>query len=270
MEIGWERSNRKHFDEIVENYDKIRWEYPDKLYKDIFDYAAASRGKKVLEIGAGTGKSTARFLNAGFDVTAVEIGANMTEFLRDKFEGHRDFRVINEAFEDVSLTDGSFDLIYAASAFHWVDAEIGCPKVFRLLSKTGVFALFRNNLIVPASGDAFYDEIQEVYKKYYHQPYQRPLRKTKEDFEKPSEISKAYGFEDLKQYGFSDTLIKQYDAPQAYSADDYMLLLDTFADHRSLPEDKRTALYAGIKKVIEKHGGYYNMAYVSHLYMGRK
>ena len=37
MEIGWERSNRKHFDEIVENYDKIRWEYPDKLYKDIFE-----------------------------------------------------------------------------------------------------------------------------------------------------------------------------------------------------------------------------------------
>ena len=36
---GWERERRIHFDEIVINYDKIRWEYPEELYNDIFNYS---------------------------------------------------------------------------------------------------------------------------------------------------------------------------------------------------------------------------------------
>jgi len=34
---SWERENRTHFDKIVENYDKIRWSYPDELFADIIE-----------------------------------------------------------------------------------------------------------------------------------------------------------------------------------------------------------------------------------------
>ena len=159
---GWERHNRKHFDEIVVNYDKARWDYPGELINDIIKYGKNESCRKALEIGAGTGKATAPFLEAGYNVTAVEIGANMASFLRDKFKEYKDFNVITAAFEDASLEDGSYDLIYAASAFHWVDADIGCPKVFRLLKDGGTFALFRNNFI-PSVGEALYEEIQTVY-----------------------------------------------------------------------------------------------------------
>lgn len=269
MGVGWGLNNRMHFDEIVLNYDRLRPEYPKKLFSDIFDYIGTDNVKNALEIGAGTGKATVSFLDAGYNVTAVEIGTNMADFLRGRFNSYNKFKVIVAAFEDALLEDGNYDLIYAAASFHWIDAKIGCPKAFHLLNNGGTFALFRYNSI-PPDGDVLYEEIQEVYKKYYHKPYKKPVRKTHEDFKEPIEILNGYGFKDLNKYGFTDISVKLYDAAKTFNADVYIDLLDTLADHRGLPEDDKVALYAGIKEAILRHGGLYKVDYIFQLYMGRK
>ncbi|MCL2637327.1 MAG: class I SAM-dependent methyltransferase [Oscillospiraceae bacterium] len=266
ISTGWERERRVHFDEIVETYDKIRPEYPSELFKDILTYSTAN---KALEIGAGTGKATVPFLSAGFSVTAVELGENMVQFLLSRFNEYKNFNVITSDFEIAPLEDDSYDLVYAASAFHWVNAEIGCPKVFRILKSGGTFALFRYN-VIRADGNENYEEIQEIYKKYYHKPYKKPLQIPREEYLEPTEILRGFGFKDLKTYGFTDISAKLYDAALTYSTDEYISFLDTLSDHRSLPESDRTALYAGVKDVINKHGGSYKKDYVFQLYMGRK
>jgi ubiquinone/menaquinone biosynthesis C-methylase UbiE len=271
---GWERENRTHFDQIVANYDKARWDYPAALFADVMKYCETA-GKKALEIGAGTGKATSPFLNAGYVVTAVEMGTNMAAFLADKFKGQATFNVITATFEDAVLTENNYDLIYAASAFHWVNAQVGCPKVFRLLKRGGVFALFRNNAVPDDTGE-LYAAIQAVYDTYYYshyKPNRRPVnvsQMTYEDFLKPSEIYRGFRFESLEQYGFLDTTMKLYDATREYRADEYIALLDTYSDHRALPEDNRSALYAGVKEAIAKHGGKINLNFAFQLYMGRK
>lgn len=269
---GWERDKRVIFDGIVANYDKIRWGYPDELFADVIKYSGSGKGKKAIEIGAGTGKATAPFLDSGYDVTAVEISRNMTDFLLEKFKDYRNFNVITSAFEDVSLNEENYDLIYAATSFHWVDAEIGCPKAFRLLKRGGVFALFRSNP-VPAEGEKIYEEIQAVYEKYYYSFYvskERPVRKSMDEFFKSSEIRKRFGFDSLERYGFNEVTMKLYDASRTYGADEYIELLDTFSDHKTLPDDLRTALYQGVKEAILRHGGQHKVDYVFQLYMGRK
>jgi ubiquinone/menaquinone biosynthesis C-methylase UbiE len=256
------------------NYDKVRWVYPAELYADIFEYSGTGP-KNALEIGAGTGKATAPFLNAGYDVTAVEMGENMSAFMLDKFKEHTNFDVITATFEDVELQDNSYDLIYAASAFHWVDAEIGCPKAFRLLKNGGTFALFRNNS-VPPSDDELYKESQAVYEKYYHSHYEnnkRPIEvseMTLDDYLTPSEIHRGFRFENMEQYGFVNVVMKLYKVDITYSADEYIALLDTYSDHRALPDNNRVALYEGIKEVILKHGGQQKLNCTFQLYMGRK
>ena len=67
---GWERDYRTHFDEIVIDYDKVRWDYPDELFSDAIHYSGKGNGKQALEIGAGTGKATTPFLDSGY----AEIG----------------------------------------------------------------------------------------------------------------------------------------------------------------------------------------------------
>ncbi|HZK34550.1 MAG TPA: hypothetical protein VFD33_04490, partial [Bacillota bacterium] len=80
----------------------------------------------------------------------------------------------------------------------------------------------------------------------------------------------SYGFEGLEDYGFKDVLMRFYDGAKTYSADEYIVLLETMSDHKSLPESNRQALYAGIKEVIIKHGGQHTVDYIFQLYMGRK
>ena len=275
IKTGWERDNRTHFDEIVVNYDKARWDYPDELFADAIRYSGPEKGKKALEIGAGTGKATTPFLDAGYAVTAVEMGANMTDFLLDKFKGYPRFNVITATFEDAQLQENSCNLIYAASAFHWVDASVGCPKAFRLLVNGGAFVLFRNNA-VPDDSDELYEESQAVYEKYYYSHYKRddrPVRISKmshTDFRAPSEIYRGFRFESLERYGFGDITMKLYHASRMYNADEYIALLNTYSDHRALPDENRAALYAGIKSAIINHGGRQKLNLIFQLYMGRK
>jgi SAM-dependent methyltransferase len=271
---GWERENRTLFDEIVVNYDKSRWDYPAALFTDIVNYSVQGI-KKALEIGAGTGKATKPFLDAGYDVTAVEMGRNMVDFLLDKFKTNNNLNVINATFEEAVLNENTYDLIYAASAFHWIDAEIGCPKVFRLLKNGGVFALFRNNG-VQFENDELYNDVQAVYEQHYYTHYKsdnRPIRITKmtyDDFMKPAEIHRGFRFESLEQYGFADVTMKLYNAVLTYDADEYIALMDTMSDHRAMSETNRAALYAGIKEAIVRHGGRQKLSCVFQLYMGRK
>lgn len=268
MTNGWDLDKRTHFDEFVLHYDKIRPDYPNILFSDILAYAGGDKIKKSLEIGAGTGKATHPFLDAGYDMTAVEISPNMADFLLNKFKSYKNFNVIVAAFEDAVLEENSYGLITAATSFHWVNPEIGCPKAFRLLRSGGTFALFRYN-IFPSIGE----EIQTVYEKHYHSHYhstQRTVNQSHDAHRQPAEILYRFGFSDLSVYGFCDVTMKLYDVQQLYTADEYIDFLETLSDHRHLPEDNKAALYAGIKEAIQKHGGYHKVDYVFQLYMGRK
>ncbi len=269
---GWERNRRTHFDDIVTNYDRIRPEYPQELFEDITSYSNFKGDVNALEIGAGTGKATIPFLNKSYRITTVEIGKNMANYLSEKFKKYENFNVIVNAFEDVELKNNSFDLIYAGSAFHWVNADIGCLKSYKLLKDNGTIALFRYNDIT-AQGETIFDEIQTFYEKYYYSYYttsSRPIKKTKADFMKPSEIYISYRFEDLKNYGYKDIAMKFYDGSKTFSANEYIDWLDTMSDHRSLPESNKTALYEEIRKTILNHGDSHKLDFLFQLYMGRK
>ena len=268
---GWEKHNRGHFDDITEKYDKVRQSYPSELFADIFRYNTPTPSPKAIEIGAGTGKATAPFLNAGYNVTAIEISPNMAKFLQERFPGDN-FKVITAPFEDTELDENTYDLIYAATAFHWVDADIGCPKTFRLLKSGGAFALFRCN-VFPGDNVALNDEIQSVYDTHYYSHYkfnQKPVKLPHSELSQPHEIKRGFGFSDLGAYGFEDITMKFYDAKRIFTADEYITTLETFSDHKQLPESNKTALFTGIREAIQKHGNQHEIDYTYKLYMGRK
>lgn len=271
---GWEPERRTHFDEIVEGYNAVRPEYPSEMLADVLRYAGRAKGKKAIEIGAGTGKATEPFLRVGYDVTAVEIGENMADFLRNRFREYANFDVVVSSFEDAALKEGEYDLIYAASAFHWVDARVGCPKMHGLLAPGGACALLRYNFSIhPAEGEALCDVFRALYEEYYYVHYTskcRPVKMTHDLLKTPERIKSGYGFRDLREYGFEDIVMKLYDAALTYDADRYIAHLDTLSDHRALPEQNRSALYAGIRDAIREHSNSHQVNCIFQLYMGRK
>ena len=119
----------------------MRPEYPDKLSVDVFQYSALDKTKEALEIGIGKGQATLPFLKTGCELTAIELGDKLAEFSRRKFKEYERFKVINQDFETALLEENSYDIIYSASAFHWIVPEIGLPKVYRLLKTRGSICL---------------------------------------------------------------------------------------------------------------------------------
>ena len=90
-------------------------------------------GMRALEVGIGTGQATRPFLEAGCRVTAVELGEKLAAYSQVKFQNFFNLEILQGDFMKCPLQGDSFDLLYSATAFHWIPEEQGYPKALRLL-----------------------------------------------------------------------------------------------------------------------------------------
>lgn len=112
------------FDTVAAQYEKMRPAYVPELYDDIFQYRHIDQISHVLEVGIGGGQATLPILRTGCKVTAVEYGKNFSDLCRRKFHAFPGFSVVTSKFENFSGESNFYDLVYSASAFHWVPEEI--------------------------------------------------------------------------------------------------------------------------------------------------
>ena len=94
-------------------------------------------GRRVLDLGAGTGKLTATLVALGTDVIAVEPDRAMLSELRRALPSVRALRGSAEA---VPLPDASVDAVVAGNAMHWFDMNLAGPEIARVLVPGGVLA----------------------------------------------------------------------------------------------------------------------------------
>jgi len=101
----------------------------------------------VLEVGAGAGHATIPIIELGAHVTAIEPGRNLAHELLDSAAArnvqHR-LRIINSTFEDADVEESAFDLVVAATAFHWVDPKVRMVKSAFALRDHGWLAVWSN------------------------------------------------------------------------------------------------------------------------------
>jgi len=92
-------------------------------------------GRKVLDLGAGTGKLTEAL--GAYDVVGVEPDPEMLAQLRadlpsvDAREG---------SAEAIPLPDASVDAVLVGQAIHWFDMDRAVPEIARVLRPGGVLA----------------------------------------------------------------------------------------------------------------------------------
>lgn len=249
------------FNENAANYDKWRPTYCKELFDDILQYSEPGKDKKAIEVGIGTGQATTPFLKAGCNVTAVELGSDLAEFSREKFKGYKNFSICNTSFEDFQCDDSSIDIIYSATAFHWIPEDIGYPKVMRLLKDDGTIAVFWNKPFAAREDDELHQEIQRIYQKYIPSTT-RPIEHDSARYKGISETIKSYGFRDVE--------IKLYHQTRRFCAKDYICLLNTYSDHRTMPAHTKQLFECEIEDAIMKNGNVLNIYDTMDLYLGRK
>ncbi len=262
---GFDVDLRLTFNEVPEEYDRLRPVYPDELSSDLIAYSLLDATKKGLEIGIGSGQATLPYLKTGCELWAVEIGDRLAQCSREKFAWCERFKVFNQDFESALFDQNSFDLIYSASAFHWIKPDIGFPKVHRLLKKGGVFAWIS---VQPAPAHRHvYDELQKVYQKY-----NRYFGGKKPEFDRSKEVHRIQRerTRKFKQYGFVEIVDRLYHGARILDARDYAALCGTYSDHRAIPEVDRVPLLGEIEDTVNRCGGGFAFVDTFLLCMGRK
>jgi SAM-dependent methyltransferase len=148
------------FDAVADGYE-ARPEYPDEIYALLADRCDCGLGSRVLEIGPATGLATMRLLDLGATVTAVEPGPALAQRLRERAAGRR-LEVVVGSFETAELPAAHFDLVAAATSFHWVDPTIGLAKAATHLRAGGWLALWWTIFGDPERPDPFQKAIEPM------------------------------------------------------------------------------------------------------------
>lgn len=125
------------FGAAADVYERGRPSYP----AEAIDWLLPPGARRVLDLGAGTGKLTRQLRDRGLDVVAVEPSGGMREQLSRSVA---DIRVFPGSAEDIPLGDGSVDVVLVAQAWHWVDPHRAVPEVARVLTGGGQLGLLWN------------------------------------------------------------------------------------------------------------------------------
>lgn len=109
---------------------------------------------------------------------AVDYGENFCEICREKFKDYPNFSAISGKFEDIDF-NGKYDLIYSASAFHWIPEEVGYKKVYDMLKDGGVFARFANHPFRDKGKPELSAEMDRIYAEYYCEYHNTTLQSSR-------------------------------------------------------------------------------------------
>lgn len=252
----------RNFDTQAADYDTARPEYPGALYEDILRYQPVNRESRALEIGLGTGKASGPVLKAGCPLVGLEPGGNLADLARKRLAGYSGFTLLEQTLQEYEGPAGAFDLVYAATAFHWIPEEYGYRRVYDLLRPGGAFARFAYHAGPDRKRQALTQEVYELYRRHMNggRGEYRPL--TQEDGARLLAIPEKYGFVDLAFY--------LYEMEKDFTAEEYMGLLRTYPDHMNLPPPDRDQLFQGIYQAIQRHGGVMTVYYTVDLELARK
>ena len=232
---------RAAFDEVAEVYDRVRPNYPEELFDALVQATRVDVRSKLLEIAPGTGQATLSLARRGFDIAAIEIGARLADVARRNLSDFPSVRVFTNAFEEVQISDAAFDLVYVATAFHWISPDSRFSKPHRILRPNGYFAIITASHISDGD-DRFFEATQPLYRRFFPDPPGAPsFLLTRLDDLIPHELD-----EDLFQLVAFDCFPRTI----VYSTEDYCALLSTESDKLALSPHDRSVFLGEMAKLI--------------------
>jgi SAM-dependent methyltransferase len=257
------REQRLVFGEDAALYDRARPGYPDALFDGLVEIAGIAPPARVLEVGAGTGKATVPLAARGFSVLALEPSAEMAALARERIARFGGATVVVTSFEDSEIEVGAFSLVYSATAWHWVRADLRLPRAHEALEPDGVVAMFWHRPEWP--GTALRRTIDAVYGEV------APELETRMPGYSSQDVKRRECVEELEAsplFGaVEERRLRQH---IDYETEDYLDLLRTQSNHRLLDPGTRVRLFDAIGRAIDDAGGVMPVDYEVQLYVARR
>jgi len=127
------------FDVSDTAYDNFMGRYSTRLAPLFADFAGVASGRRVLDVGAGTGALTAELVRRGAEVAAADPSPPFAAALRERFPG---VEVEQAPAEQLPWPDGSFEAALAQLVVTFMrDAPAGVEEMRRVVRPGGVVAI---------------------------------------------------------------------------------------------------------------------------------
>jgi SAM-dependent methyltransferase len=132
-----DRQTRGEFDEIAAVYDQTRTPLDPGAGARLAETLRSRAGRRILEVGVGTGRIAAPLARLGLDVTGVDAAPRMLAQARTKGLG----RLVRGNADALPFHDGSFDAAIFAHVLHTLERPEDAIAEAHRVSRRGVFAL---------------------------------------------------------------------------------------------------------------------------------
>jgi SAM-dependent methyltransferase len=265
------RAYGRVFDDVAAEYDAARPSYAPELVDAALEVGALDGASAVLEIGCGTGKLTQLLVARGLRVHAVEPGARLVEAARGRLGPTDAVRFEIGRFEDAELADDSYDAVFSATAFHWVEPSVGWTKAAAVLKQGGLLALLAYIGVHDERSAAMQDQFLDLL--HEHAPVLadswKPLPSLAAVITGARERSAnasavwdwvmsdgrhALSLPEVAQL-FDSIEVMTALARERQTADEVLAQMRTTSFWFMLPEDCRGAFENDYRRLIESHGG---------------
>lgn len=261
-----QQSRRALYDQAAVRYDRARPSYPEALFDDIQSFATLDTNASILEVGCGSGQATLSLARRGYQIDCIELSKRLAELARAKLARFPHVRVISGDYDEMPLPAAAYDLLVAATAFHWLDPATRFHKAHSALKPGGCIALFWHRPAMSQLSRDCMATLQSAYRE--HAP---ALAAKWQPPPPPDQMPDEFSAPIAESGCFQPAHVKRYAYNLCYSADAYMDLLSTFSDHLALSLDARKNLLAAIKeRIIEACGGRVIREQVTTLYLARR
>jgi len=227
-------------------YDEVRPDYPDELY-DLLPQACSP----VLEIGPGSGIATGRLLERGLTpILALEPDSRFHPQLEDLSESYPEALELSAtSFEEADLAPGSFGLIVAATAFHWLDPHSRARRMKSVLRPDGYVLLLWNIFQDMDEPDLFHEATAGLLRNLASSPSGKPD-------ERPFALQREVLEAEFEQAGFESASYRELRWPLILEPRQVRQLYETFSSIQLLPATEREVLLDALQDIAEKqfHG----------------
>ncbi len=237
---------RTTFDQDAFLYEEVRPGYPSALFEDIIKFSEMSEDGRILEIGCGTAQATLPFAEQGYAIHCIELGANLAAIAKKNASAYPKVQVSVGNFEEYPLEEKTFDLVISATAFHWIDPEVGYRKAAEVLKPNGALALFWNKPVQTQVSADYVQSIQNVYERVVPE-----MAKRFPGLVHPDAVPTPIKDEIDRSRLFGEVTVLKYGWETEYTAQAYVKLLNTYSDHIALEKEIRAELFDGIENLIE-------------------
>ena len=235
---------RATFDGAAELYERARPGYPATLFDDLAELTGLHPDARALEVGCGTGKATRPLAERGYRVVAVELGPALADVARRVLAPFPRVEVVTAAFETWPPRRADFDLVFSATAWHWIDPSVRYPRAAELLRPGGWLGIASTEHVMPEDGgDPFFVAIHAVYEE---------IGETHGDSvpSPPGAVPDPLSAEIAASGLFAPPLVRRYVWEQAYTAEQYLELLGTYSGHIAMEPAKREHLFGEVRRLL--------------------